>query len=78
MGARAGWTERGYSLGYMLDFYRTESGKTLRIGRSDDGMLRIHILKDGEWTQAPVGMIGLRVSPSTRRLSRSEIRALPS
>ena len=62
----------------MKDFYRTEQGKTLRIGESGDGMLSIQILKDGEWVDAPVGMIGLRLSPRTRRLTAREIRALPA
>lgn len=62
----------------MSDFYRTEKGKTLRIGETEDGMLTVQILKDGEWTDAPLGMIGLRLSPSTRRLKAAEIKALPA
>jgi hypothetical protein len=62
----------------MMDFYRTEQGKTLRIGESEDGMLSVEILKDGEWRDAPLGMIGLRLSPRTRRLSTAEIKALPA
>ncbi|HEX6329882.1 MAG TPA: hypothetical protein VF129_01140 [Actinomycetota bacterium] len=61
----------------MQDFYRTELGKTLRIRESDDGMLTVDLLKDGIWTAAPRGMIGLRIAPETRRLTRSEIRTLP-
>lgn len=61
----------------MKDFYRTELGKTLRIGESDDGMLTVEVLKDGAWHSAPLGMIGLRLAPKTRRLSLSEVRALP-
>lgn len=62
----------------MKDFYRTEQGKTLRIGESEDGMLSVEILKDGVWQSAPLGMIGLRLSPRTRRLTSREIRALPA
>jgi hypothetical protein len=61
-----------------VDFYRTREGKTLRIGESDDGMLSVEILKDGAWTAAPLGMIGLRLSPETRRLKASEIKTLPN
>lgn len=61
-----------------MDFYRTEQGKTLRIGESEDGMLSVEILKDGEWRDAPLGMIGLRLSPRTRRLSIAEIKTLPA
>lgn len=62
----------------MRDFYRTELGKTLRIGESEDGMLTVEILKDGVWTEAPLGMIGLRLSPQTRRLTATEVKALPA
>lgn len=62
----------------MKDFYRTELGKTLRIGESGDGMLTVEVLKDGTWCQAPLGMIGLRLAPTTRRLSATEIKALPA
>jgi hypothetical protein len=61
----------------VIDFFRTELGKTLRVGQSEDGMLSVEILKDGAWCSAPLGMIGLRLAPKTRRLSLSEVRALP-
>jgi hypothetical protein len=61
----------------VKDFYRTERGTTLRIGRSADGALAVEVLKDGAWTSAPIGMMGLRLDPRTRRLKASEIRALP-
>jgi hypothetical protein len=41
-------------------------------------MLSVEILKDGAWTAAPLGMIGLRLQPSTRRLKASEVKTLPS
>jgi hypothetical protein len=61
----------------VIDFFRTEFGKTLRIKESEDGTLRVDILKDGIWTVAPRGMIGLRLSKSTRRLTPREVLALP-
>lgn len=61
----------------MKDFYRTELGKTLRIGESGDGMLTVEVLKEGVWCAAPLGMIGLRIAPKTRRLTRTEIKSLP-
>jgi len=64
--------------GGVKDFYRTEQGRTLRIGESEDGMLSVEILRDGEWRSAPLGMIGLRLSPQTRRLSSREVRNLPA
>ncbi len=62
----------------MNNFYRTEQGKTLRIGESEDGMLSVEVLKDGVWESAPLGMIGLRLSPRTRRLTSREVRELPA
>jgi hypothetical protein len=61
----------------MRDFYKTEMGKTLRVQESDDGQLSVQILKDGEWAEAPRGMIGLRLAPGTKRLTAREIKRLP-
>ena len=36
------------------------------------------MLKDGTWAQAPRGMVGLRLSHTTRRLTSQEILALPT
>jgi hypothetical protein len=66
-----------YSVFMMMEFFLTKLGKTLRIEESDEGALSIDILKDGAWTTAPRGMIGLRLSPSTRRLTAREVQALP-
>ena len=59
------------------EFFRTELGKTLRVDESDEGALSIDILKDGIWSEAPRGMIGLRLSPSSRSLTATEILTLP-
>ena len=61
----------------MRDFYKTEMGKTLRVDESEVGQLTVEILKDGAWTEAPRGMIGLRLAPSTKRLTQREINRLP-
>jgi hypothetical protein len=61
----------------VSDFFRTALGKTLRIEETDDGALRVEILKEGTWMPAPQGMIGLRISKGTRRLTPREILALP-
>jgi hypothetical protein len=34
-------------------------------------------VKDGVWSEAPWGMIGLRLSPESRVLTAAEILALP-
>jgi hypothetical protein len=62
----------------VTDFYRTERGITLRVTTSDDGAVNVQLLKDGAWTPAPVGMMGLRLSSGTRRLRAAEIRLLPT
>ena len=59
------------------DYFRTELGKTIRVEQDSDGALRVDMLKDGTWSEAPRGMIGLRLSDSTRRLNAKEILALP-
>ena len=64
--------------GSAWDFFRTERGKTIRVEEDSDGALRVDWLKDGTWSEAPRGMIGLRLSRTTRRLTPTEILALPS
>ena len=64
--------------GGVKEFYRTAAGKTLRMEETDDGMLSVKVLKDGVWTDAPRGMFGLRLSPTTRRLTAREIGHLPA
>jgi len=63
--------------GSAWDFFQTELGKTIRVEEESDGALRVDVLRDGTWSQAPRGMIGLRLSHTTRRLTPSEILALP-
>jgi hypothetical protein len=62
----------------MVDFFRTQQGKTLRVEESDDGMLTVQILKDGAWEPAPRGMIGLRLAKTTKQLTPTEISKLPT
>lgn len=63
--------------GSAWDFFRTELGKTLRVEQDGDGALRVDILKEGVWSEAPRGMIGLRLSPGAHTLTPREILALP-
>jgi hypothetical protein len=65
------------SAGSVWNYFRTELGKTLRVREDPEGSLRIDILKDGVWSEAPRGMIGLRLSASSRSLTSAEISALP-
>ena len=48
-----------------------------RVTQSDDGALKVEVLRDGGWVPGPIGMVGLRLNPSTTRLSKQDIRALP-
>jgi hypothetical protein len=65
------------SAGAVWNYFRTELGKTLRVREDAEGSLRIDILKDGVWSEAPRGMIGLRLSAGSRALTAAEISALP-
>jgi hypothetical protein len=60
------------------NFFRTELGKTLRVDETDEGAISVDILKEGVWSEAPRGMIGLRLSSGSRRLTAAEILALPT
>jgi hypothetical protein len=59
------------------DVYRTESGLILRVVHADDGGLKVEQLKEGAWIAARIGMAGLRLSPSTRKLTERQVKALP-
>jgi hypothetical protein len=59
------------------DFFRTELGKTIRVEEAGDGAVSVSILRDGTWSEAPRGMIGLRLSKGSRSLTAAEIVALP-
>jgi len=61
----------------VWQFFRTSLGKTLRVEEDHEGALRVDILKEGVWSQAPRGMIGLRLSSGSRNLTAAEILALP-
>jgi hypothetical protein len=57
--------------------YRTERGLIWRLLKSDDGGVKVEMLKDGVWVAGRIGMVGLRLSPSTTKLTSNEIRSLP-
>lgn len=58
--------------------YRTDRGLIFRVTESDEGSLRVEILRDDAWVPGPVGMVGLRLAPLTTMLSTRAIRALPA
>lgn len=58
--------------------YRTERGLILRIIESDEGGVRVEMLKSGGWVAGRIGMVGLRLSPTTTKLTLKETSNLPS
>jgi hypothetical protein len=65
-------------MGASSDVYRTELGKVWRIIRATDGGMRVEILKNEIWVPGPIGMVGLRLSPSTTQLTAAAVRELPA
>jgi len=39
--------------------------------------VKVEVLKDGAWLPGRIGLVGLRLSPSTTKLGRSDIAELP-
>jgi hypothetical protein len=58
--------------------YRTKQGKTLRISVAEDGAIRVEVLEGDAWVAGSVRMAGLRLSPTTRKLTAREVHALPA
>jgi hypothetical protein len=48
-----------------------------RVTETDEGGLKVDVLKDGAWIPGRIGMVGLRLAPSTRALGTSATRELP-
>jgi hypothetical protein len=57
--------------------YQTELGTVFRISQDDEGRLAVELLKLADWVPGPIGMAGLRIAPTTTRLTTRQIRALP-
>lgn len=57
--------------------YRSEGGLIMRVIEADDGGLKVETLADGEWIAGRIGMVGLRLSPSTTKLTARDIKRLP-
>jgi hypothetical protein len=49
----------------------------MRVIEADDGGLKVETLEDGEWIAGRIGMVGLRLSPSTTKLTARDIQKLP-
>jgi hypothetical protein len=58
--------------------YRTEQGTILRISEDAEGRLSVELLDQSTlWVSGPIGMAGLRVAPTTTRLTARQVQALP-
>jgi hypothetical protein len=57
--------------------YRTERGTILRITEDDEGRLSVELFDEPEWVSGPIGMAGLRLSPTTKRLTDRQVQSLP-
>ena len=57
--------------------YRTESGMIFRVFEDPDGHLAVGVLRDATWVEGRVGIVGLRVAPTTVRLTPKQILRLP-
>jgi hypothetical protein len=57
--------------------YRSEGGLIMRVIEADDGGLKVETLADGEWIAGRIGMVGLRLSPTTTKLTAKELKGLP-
>ena len=44
---------------------------------ADDGGLRVERLEDGAWVEGRIGMVGLRLSSTTTKLTARETSAFP-
>jgi hypothetical protein len=57
--------------------YRTESGMIFRVIEDSEGHLSVGVLQEAIWVAARIGIVGLRVAPTTVRLTERQVLALP-
>lgn len=57
--------------------YRTERGTILRITEDEEGRLSVELFRETEWVSGPIGMAGLRLAPTTKRLTARQVQSLP-
>lgn len=57
--------------------YRTDLGLIFRVTETDEGGLKVEILKGDAWVPGRIGMVGLRLSSLTTTLSASAVQSLP-
>ena len=57
--------------------YRTEGGTIFRVTEDGDGHISVGVLKEAVWKDGRIGMVGLRVAPTTVRLTPQQVLRLP-
>ena len=75
--AKADQTGFRYTVGVSVPVYRTERGLILRVIEASDGGIKVEVLSEGAWVAGRIGMVGLRLSPSTTVLTARETKKLP-
>jgi len=66
-----------FTVGGASGVYRTAGGLVFRVAEPLGGGLTVEVLKDGAWIPGRIQLTGLRLEPSTVRLSASAIAKLP-
>jgi hypothetical protein len=61
-----------------LGVYRTSQGMIFRLADSVEGGLKVEVLKEGAWVPGRIAMFGLRLEPSTTKLSAAAVGKLPA
>jgi hypothetical protein len=58
--------------------YKSAQGRIWRVLEANDGQLSVQVFQEGEWVPGPIRMVGLRLSPGTKKLSAQAIAKLPA
>jgi len=58
--------------------YRTDLGLVFRVTETIEGGLKLEVLQDGAWAPGRIAMVGLRLAPTTRKLTPTAIQRLPA
>lgn len=74
---RSGKKERSVGCVSETNIYKTEQGTIFRLKEDDEGRISVELLQTSLWVQGPIGMAGLRVAPTTTRLTSRQIQSLP-
>jgi hypothetical protein len=49
-----------------------------RVIEGEDGSLKVEVLNGEAWAPGRIGLVGLRLAPSTTKLNARAIRGLPA